>query len=467
MGLFDVNDFALFDQYGGKTQVGPPDKPQRQLREVYDKLGSIIDGLRKLGYNCNIRKMALAQAGQGVMKYAPYHWSQVYPADNTMCNECWEKAFVVVGSTEEGLNIHIDAYFSKGHTLSDEAEKIKRDTWLQLTPQEAAGYELDELVDMVDSYYREHWEDYLRFGKEFNIKACIDQLNNMEIKKLLLGNHNLVLTGAPGTGKTYLAKQVAKSLGAKHLLVQFHPSFDYTDFVEGLRPMPSGGFCREDGVLKKLCKEAIEHPEDNFVLIIDEINRGEISKIFGELFFAIDPGYRGEEGKVRTQYQNLVAADDPFADGFYVPKNLYIIGTMNDIDRSVESMDFAMRRRFAWKEIKAEDRQSMLDDATAWGDDGKPNEAIIAELKTRMNNLNACIIDQYGTDSLTSKNKIGLTRAYQIGASYFLKYAKYNNFDDLWALHLEGLLYEYLRGTPNIEDKIERLRNAYNDTEAH
>ena len=95
--------------------------------------------------------------------------------------------------------------------------------------------------------------------------------------------------------------------------------------------------------------------EKKFVFIIDEINRGEISKIFGELFFSIDPGYRGVKGKVQTQYQNLITEDDPFKDGFFIPENVYIIGTMNDIDRSVECMDFAMRRRFTFKEITAEE----------------------------------------------------------------------------------------------------------------
>ena len=201
--------------------------------------------------------------------------------------------------------------------------------------------------------------------------------------------------------------------------------------------------------------------------IIDEINRGEIAKIFGELFYSVDAGYRGVSGKVRTQYQNLVPKDDIFGDGFYIPKNVYIIGTMNDIDRSVESLDFAMRRRFAWKEITAKSRQSMLDYDDAWGDYPKPSQEIINEIKVRMDNLNNCIIDKYESENLSQKDKIGLTKAYQIGASYFLKYGMYNNFDELWENHLEGLLYEYLRGTANIEIKIERLKRAYNDIAEH
>jgi len=212
-----------------------------------------------------------------------------------------------------------------------------------------------------------------------------------------------------------------------------------------------------------------EHYMNNkpYVFIIDEINRGEISKIFGELFYSIDPSYRGEKGMVDTQYQNLVPEDDVFYKGFFIPENVYIIGTMNDIDRSVESMDFAMRRRFAWKEITAESRQSMLDEDDAWKPYTKPSQNIIDEIKVRMDNLNAAIIDKYGNQALSNKDKIGLTKAYQIGAAYFLKYALYNDFDELWTNHLEGLLYEYLRGKTNIDEKIDRLHVAYKDTTKH
>ena len=420
-------------------------------------------------------------------------------------------------------------------------------------------------------------------------KSLIHNIFNRKMikdcRKLLQGNYNIVLTGAPGTGKTYLAKEIAKDMGAEWKLVQFHPSYDYTDFVEGLRPIKEGdklGFQRKDGVFKEFCKKAlmdmntfeagyralvalilaspnqeytcstygsdnnqfkiyyendeitfkrrdtdnkrsafkerllklynyyigkgitniknvvreemesvvgcsidytnyrgilqtiIDQQDSNqvtkpYVFIIDEINRGEISKIFGELFYSIDSGYRGTKGRVNTQYQNLVPDDDVFSEGFYIPENVYIIGTMNDIDRSVESMDFAMRRRFAWKEITAESRQSMLEEDETWGSSGKPSEEVIAEMIVRMNNLNACIIDKYKIDEeeLSPKDRIGLTEAYQIGAAYFLKYALYNNFEELWTNHLQGLLYEYLRGKTNIEEKIERLHNAYNDTTQH
>ncbi len=233
--------------------------------------------------------------------------------------------------------------------------------------------------------------------------------------------------------------------------VQFHPSYDYTDFVEGLRPKQDEngivGFERRNGVFKDFCKTAVRNPNKKYVMIIDEINRGEFSKIFGELFFSIDPGYRGTDGKVKTQYQNLVDEDDEFYEGFFVPKNVYIIGTMNDIDRSVESMDFAFRRRFAFKEIKAIDRVEMLYDS----ENGIGNYA--DEAKERMNRLNKEI------------EKIeGLSTAYHIGPAYFLKLKNYNgDFQQLWDNHLEGLLREYLRGMQNLEEKMKTLKAAYDN----
>ncbi len=263
---------------------------------------------------------------------------------------------------------------------------------------------------------------------------------------LLKANKNLILTGAPGTGKSYLAKTIAEEMGAETKFVQFHPSYDYTDFVEGLRPRNDGngnvGFERKDGVFKEFCKEALLESDKPFVFIIDEINRGEISKIFGELFFSIDPGYRGEKGMVQTQYQNMIEEGDAFKKGFYVPENVYIIGTMNDIDRSVESMDFAMRRRFAWKEVTAEESYEAMKDKMVHAE----------EVKKRMTALNDAICDE----------KLGLNKSYQIGAAYFLKLDEYDgDFDKMWEYHLRGLLSEYLRGNRDAEKQLEQLKKAY------
>ncbi len=512
---------------------------------------------------------------------------------------------------------------------------------------------------------KKHINDYF-------IKIEMEQLKSKCIQ-ILETNYNLILTGAPGTGKTYLAKQIAQQMIFGELkekmteeeerqfneqcgFVQFHPSYDYTDFVEGLRPKNDNGnvgFERKDGVFKEFCKKALLRSDSNdtslfngindnpkvwkvslsgtgdneirtyckenncirigweeygnvedfseydfkesevaknfrskglavgekilksfqnemvigdivvscyseketdaigiitgdyeyiedlannyprcrkvrwiwkgepidimelnnkkkltlstiykldidpisikdfitkkggyieskkenrkYIFIIDEINRGEISKIFGELFFSIDPGYRGKKGKVQTQYQNMIEEGDVFKDGFYVPENVYIIGTMNDIDRSVESMDFAFRRRFAFKEVTATESQKMLDSDDAWknGTENykKPSDEIISKIKNRMDNLNNAIWHKPTNNENAEDRSIdGLSSAYHIGASYFLKLTNYRDendeyvdqsFNDLWNNHLKGLLFEYLRGMQDIERKLDMLHKAY------
>lgn len=417
--------------------------------------------------------------------------------------------------------------------------------------------------------------DVIDYVNSLIYQEVMPQLKYKEYIDLLQETRNLVLTGAPGTGKTYMAQAIAEEMGAVTKFVQFHPSYDYTDFVEGLRPIEKGdgqmGFERKDGVFKEFCREAIKnlidseksiesltkemswqekldrfvedaiedetkfktvngsefvisemksrtiviHNEQNekttqvavnaeeilelltndvplnivrdirnyfnrkfgtqpdsyafvitkavramkqkmpvveankidrkpFVFIIDEINRGEPSKIFGELFYAIDPGYRGKkEHLVQTQYQNLVPETDVFAKGFYVPENVYILATMNDIDRSVESMDFAMRRRFTWKEVTPADTEEMLDTLSC-----------ADEAKATMQRLNKAIAD---TD--------GLGAAYMIGPSYFLKLKDNGaDFNKLWKMNIEPLLKEYLRGFRKTAEILAKFNKAYFNT---
>ena len=175
-----------------------------------------------------------------------------------------------------------------------------------------------------------------------------------------------------------------------------------------------------------------------YIFIIDEINRGEISKIFGELFFAIDPGYRGKAGEISTQYSNLHS--DP-GEKFYIPENVYIIGTMNDIDRSVDSFDFAMRRRFRFVELSADERLEMLASLE--------NEELEAEAIRRMAALNKAIAEVED-----------LNENYQIGASYFLK-LKTLDFDQLWTDYLQPLLQEYIQGMYDEEGIMNRFARAY------
>lgn len=458
-------DFQLFSQYGERSASEFPGAHQK-LRKVYDKLGEIVEGVREYGYRSKIRRNP---QNQGQI-YESYHWSQIHPpyskdSDGIIC--------FVVDLTEEGLGLHIDSYQRNGHNIPEEGRSLQG--WERVSVEDACKLTKEEISAYVVDYCRRHRKEFLLLGKMFGIMSCKKLLEMESYKKLLVNNKNLILTGAPGTGKTYLAKEIADSLGADEStigFVQFHPSYDYSDFVEGLRPINKEGskeigFERKDGIFMSFCRQALRDLQNAkdpsnppiYVFIIDEINRGEISKIFGELFFSIDQGYRGKNGRVSTQYSNLWTENDIFdatlkgddQKKFYIPQNVYIIGTMNDIDRSVECMDFAMRRRFAFKEVTPEARMEMIRE-------DKVLENVFDEIERRMNNLNQRII------------KIpGLGPEYQIGASYFLKLKNYvekdsineESWNSLWENHLVGLLSEYLRGMPERKRHLEQLRGAF------
>ena len=163
---------------------------------------------------------------------------------------------------------------------------------------------------------------------------------------MLLYKKNIILQGAPGVGKTFVAEKLAYSImgevnPSRIGFVQFHQNYSYEDFVMGYKPTENGSFKLQNGVFYKFCIEAANNPEQKYFFIIDEINRGNLSKIFGELLMAIENDYRGK--KITLAY-----SDKPFS----VPKNVYIIGMMNTADRSLALIDYALRRRFNFKELK-------------------------------------------------------------------------------------------------------------------
>ena len=457
--------------------------------------------------------------------------------------------------------------YSEGYPFLSVNLNSQKKFWNKLLPQKNQGgpylqnHEICQLVlqkypelqpSLLGSILFEYSTQFLDEKEKKEEKMSLEYKVYYPLSQTLLQSKNLILRGAPGTGKTYLAKEIAKELtdGNEDQIgfVQFHPSYDYTDFVEGLRPVSNGDgaieFKLQDGIFKDFCQKAKEAQliggQDNFdeawdsyleyinvaeekeyitktsylsvnsrqnlsvnydsgvpgwsiprkyvyelykdknynkqeyyksggrtvletlrkrfglrdylsptevetdkkfVFIIDEINRGEISKIFGELFFSIEPGYRGEKGSVSTQYANLHETDEKF----YIPENIYIIGTMNDIDRSVDTFDFAMRRRFRFVEITAESQLYILDEKL-----GEYAE----EAKTRLRNLNAEI-----------EKVQELNSHYHIGPSYFLKLEEVDfDYELLWSDYLKPLLEDYLRGSYEEVETIANLKKAFDKT---
>ncbi|EAJ1118826.1 hypothetical protein YZ14_01080 [Campylobacter lari] len=342
-------------------------------------------------------------------------------------------------------------------------DKIKKSDLDLITKDKLQGGDEKYINNITESVYYKLYKaayDFANLCGKADIKS-----NDLEgFKKLLKTHKNIIFHGIPGTGKTYTIVNNVKNIIKNEnqmLITQFHPSFSYEDFIEGIKPagIENGQLKLElkNGIFREFCDKAKEEEkgfleklekgnfnealsDHGYFFIADENNRAELSRVFGELLYALE--YRGEKGKIKTQYASMRDDED-----FYVPENVFFLGTMNDLDKSIDSFDLALRRRFIWQEMTC-------------------------DYDVIKNEIYANNIEEYAQACKKLNDKISkdIGEKYQLGHSYFLKIEfkndeiKDSDMKKLFSNRFEALLKEYLRSEYNekeIQTHLDNLKKLF------
>lgn len=418
--------------------------------------------------------------------YSDEQWNKLYTFLKQNCedkqNDYYppEENFIYgYGSTATVTPLLHLMYMEKFPVINSVYVKLINDFFGQkvLTSLSDYGTQKDKVLNIAKHIKENFFQDYEK-SKDLVASELLDRLAFFYAQKqssaVSLKHKNIIYYGPPGTGKTYSILETVNMLteGNKNLykMVQFHPSYSYEDFIEGIKPsgMDNNGnikFDLVDGEFKKFCIEAMKDRDNNYYFIIDEINRAELSRVFGEILFCLE--YRlpskidGEtKGLIRTPYSTLLDEklkkldkseilnhvvywnEEEQKSYFGIPENVFVIGTMNDVDRSIDSFDLALRRRFRWKYMNC-DYDALKNHLIANQVSNDENTHNIDKYIKNCENLNEYIAEG-----------LGLGKSYKIGHAYFMKVTEYlgnknmireNSLKQVWENHIEPLLFEYFR----------------------
>lgn len=414
-----INKYKEFLDYCKTLRSSAIEVTNKKIRVdvVYDWKGvAKIKGIGTIYIRIYIHDLGERSYSSTGIKVRPQEWD----------NELW----VVNREDALELNNKIKSHLQK---CIDKFEIAIEDVLTIYNEEELSEEETNKLIfEKITTEKDEEHNFEVIFNSKYSIssdpyKPFINEEKFNDVVELLRRKKNVILEGAPGVGKTFLARKIAYQLIGEIKdenieMIQFHQSYSYEDFVQGIRPSANGEFITRNGVFHEFCTKAKAAPEEKFIFIIDEINRGNLSKILGELMMLIEANKRSSTYAIKLTYSNQ---DE---DKFYVPENVYILGCMNTADRSLAIVDYALRRRFAFFSLEPEFGDSFSNFLLQ-----KFEKSFVDKICQRLLNVNEVI-----------KANPSLGRGMEIGHSYFCDLKDANNPEKWWQDICKYELFPYI-----------------------